>query len=145
MGRGDFDNCGVRLSVFYLYAKTGVPVPRRLLERSPFLSSLLLTQLTTHMFLPKCLSLSLKVPRTDHKEFLRCPIFRSAAVHTYCLSLNRHMATAPRQPPWQQPTAPDADLPRLVVYNSLTRSKVPFVPIDWKAKTVSWYNCGPTT
>ncbi|KAK8229355.1 cysteinyl-tRNA synthetase [Phyllosticta capitalensis] len=47
------------------------------------------------------------------------------------------------QPPWQAPPSrPDLDLPPLHVYNSLTRSKVPFVPID--GKKVSWYACGPT-
>lgn len=134
--------CGVRLSV---YAEREYPyLPRRLIES--FLAYyLLLTQLTTHMFLTRCVSLSLKAPRFYLKGSLPCPIFPSTAINTGRLLLNRHMATASRQPPWQQPTAPDADLPRLAVYNSLTRSKVPFVPIDWKTKTVSWYNCGPTT
>ncbi|OJD33380.1 cysteinyl-trna synthetase [Diplodia corticola] len=45
------------------------------------------------------------------------------------------------QPPWQAPHA-RSDLPPLHVYNSLTRSKVPFVPID--GNKVSWYACGPT-
>ncbi|KAK8208142.1 tRNA synthetases class I (C) catalytic domain-containing protein [Phyllosticta capitalensis] len=56
----------------------------------------------------------------------------------------RPFAMAARtQPPWQAPPSrPDLDLPPLHVYNSLTRSKVPFVPID--GKKVSWYACGPT-
>lgn len=56
------------------------------------------------------------------------------------------MATAARQqPPWQQPSAsPDANLPPLKIFNSLTRSKTPFVPIDWKNRNVTWYSCGPT-
>ncbi|KAK8153997.1 tRNA synthetases class I (C) catalytic domain-containing protein [Phyllosticta citrichinensis] len=58
--------------------------------------------------------------------------------------LHRPFAMAARtQPPWQAPPSrPDLDLPPLHVYNSLTRSKVPFVPID--GKKVSWYACGPT-
>ena len=53
---------------------------------------------------------------------------------------------AVRQPPWRQPPAadPEADLPPLKIYNSLTRSKTPFIPLKWKFREVSWYVCGPT-
>lgn len=57
------------------------------------------------------------------------------------------MATARQQPPWQQPPLhPEAEgrLPPLKVWNSLTRSKNPFIPIDKEGKRVSWYACGPT-
>ncbi|KAF1813851.1 cysteinyl-tRNA synthetase [Eremomyces bilateralis CBS 781.70] len=51
-----------------------------------------------------------------------------------------------KQPPWQQPPAPKKDVgtPPLNIYNSLTRSKVPFVPVDLEGKKVTWYACGPT-
>jgi cysteinyl-tRNA synthetase len=49
------------------------------------------------------------------------------------------------QPPWIPPQAqPDAQLPRLKIYNSLTRSKDDFVPVDPTGKMVTWYACGPT-
>lgn len=57
------------------------------------------------------------------------------------------MATAARQqPPWQPPPQPDTDssLPPLQIWNSLTRSKTPFIPLDWKRRRVGWYACGPT-
>lgn len=57
------------------------------------------------------------------------------------------MAAARQQPPWgQPPTSPEASsrLPPLKVWNSLTRTKTPFVPIDPEGKRVSWYACGPT-
>ncbi|KZF20404.1 hypothetical protein L228DRAFT_270476 [Xylona heveae TC161] len=57
------------------------------------------------------------------------------------------MATASRQqPPWQAPAPPSADarVPPLKVYNSLTRSKTPFVPLDPSGRKVTWYACGPT-
>ncbi|KAK5126208.1 hypothetical protein LTR08_004779 [Meristemomyces frigidus] len=58
------------------------------------------------------------------------------------------MATATVQPEWRAPQAPDARvrerLPRLSVYNSLTRSKTPFVPRDVEGVAVGWYACGPT-
>lgn len=47
------------------------------------------------------------------------------------------------QPEWRAPAAsPQAGLPQLSIYNSLTRSKTPFVPRE--GKKVSWYACGPT-
>ncbi|KXG50113.1 Cysteine-tRNA ligase [Penicillium griseofulvum] len=50
-----------------------------------------------------------------------------------------------QQPPWRQPAvSPDAQLPPLKVWNSLTKSKTPFVPIDPAGKKVVWYACGPT-
>lgn len=50
------------------------------------------------------------------------------------------------QPPWQPPPQADADtqLPALKIFNSLTRTKNPFVPLDWKNRRVTWYACGPT-
>ena len=51
-----------------------------------------------------------------------------------------------QQPPWQQPPEPNvgAGLPALKIWNSLTRSKTLFIPIDWKSKSITWYACGPT-
>ena len=50
-----------------------------------------------------------------------------------------------KQPPWIHPQAqPDIQLPRLKIYNSLTRRKDDFVPIDPTGKMVTWYGCGPT-
>ncbi|KAJ5097397.1 hypothetical protein N7456_008118 [Penicillium angulare] len=50
-----------------------------------------------------------------------------------------------KQPPWHAPKAqPDVQLPKLKIYNSLTRSKDDFVPIDPAGKVVTWYGCGPT-
>lgn len=44
------------------------------------------------------------------------------------------------QPTWQ---APQATPPlKLKLYNSLTRQKEEFVPID--GNNVKWYSCGPT-
>ncbi|KAK0745173.1 cysteinyl-tRNA synthetase [Apiosordaria backusii] len=49
------------------------------------------------------------------------------------------------QPRWIAPQArPDAQLPRLKIYNSLTRSKDDFIPVDPSGKLVTWYACGPT-
>lgn len=43
---------------------------------------------------------------------------------------------------WQQPQATASNAPELHVFNSLTRSKVPFVTRE--PNLVTWYNCGPT-
>ncbi|RAR00471.1 cysteinyl-trna synthetase [Stemphylium lycopersici] len=53
------------------------------------------------------------------------------------------MATPARtQPPWKQPQG--SSPAKLKVWNSLTRSKNDFVPIDPDGKEVKWYSCGPT-
>ncbi|XP_045483000.1 cysteine--tRNA ligase, cytoplasmic [Harmonia axyridis] len=44
------------------------------------------------------------------------------------------------QPPWSPPQHTNA--PVLKLYNSLTRQKEVFVPLD--GKKVTWYSCGPT-
>ncbi|PWY99745.1 cysteinyl-tRNA synthetase [Testicularia cyperi] len=52
-------------------------------------------------------------------------------------------SSAPKvvQPEWQLPQN-QAPEPELKVYNSLTRTKTPF--IAKKGRNVTWYNCGPT-
>lgn len=58
------------------------------------------------------------------------------------------MASAARQQPaWQQPALhaeAGSRLPPLKVWNSLTRTKTPFIPLDTEGKKVTWYACGPT-
>ncbi|KAL8723005.1 MAG: hypothetical protein Q9225_000622 [Loekoesia sp. 1 TL-2023] len=53
---------------------------------------------------------------------------------------------ARQQPHWQPPPepSPDAQLPPLRIWNSLTRSKTLFIPLDWENRRVTWYACGPT-
>ncbi|KAL1297761.1 hypothetical protein AAFC00_006298 [Neodothiora populina] len=55
---------------------------------------------------------------------------------------------AAAMPAWTPPPAPSeaakAKLPPLAIYNSLTRGKTPFVPLDPNAESVTWYACGPT-
>lgn len=53
------------------------------------------------------------------------------------------MSTA-TQPEWRAPPSSKAKIPELKVYNSLTRSKTPFIPLDPNGKKVTWYACGPT-
>ncbi|KAL8786019.1 MAG: hypothetical protein Q9213_002999 [Squamulea squamosa] len=48
-----------------------------------------------------------------------------------------------QQPPWQTP--PNAAGKALKIFNSLTRTKTPFAPVDPSdQKVVTWYACGPT-
>lgn len=50
------------------------------------------------------------------------------------------------QPSWvaPQPLADPTKIPDLSVFNSLTKEKNKFVPIDPEGKAVKWYTCGPT-
>jgi cysteinyl-tRNA synthetase len=53
------------------------------------------------------------------------------------------MATSTRtQPPWKEPQSTHPA--KLKVWNSLTRSKNEFIPVDAEGKIVKWYSCGPT-
>jgi cysteinyl-tRNA synthetase len=52
---------------------------------------------------------------------------------------------ASRQPVWEQPKKlQGVELPPLQIYNSLTKRKNDFVPLDPEGKEVTWYACGPT-
>ncbi|KAF9894014.1 hypothetical protein FE257_008986 [Aspergillus nanangensis] len=54
-------------------------------------------------------------------------------------------STVREQPPWIPPQVrPNVQLPPLKIYNSLTRRKDDFVPIDPAGKAATWYTCGPT-
>lgn len=46
-----------------------------------------------------------------------------------------------RQPPWSHPQSSTHE-PELKIWNSLTRSKKPFVPRE--RQKITWYSCGPT-
>ena len=62
-------------------------------------------------------------------------------------AISKAMSTTRQQPPWRQPPIhPEASarLPPLKIWNSLTKSKTPFVPLDPEGKRVTWYACGPT-
>lgn len=50
-------------------------------------------------------------------------------------------ASSSTQPEWSQP-AKIQEEPVLKVYNSMTRNKDVFVPVN--GRRVDWYNCGPT-
>lgn len=56
------------------------------------------------------------------------------------------LAPSRDQPYWQPPPQVPADsaLPSLKIWNSLTKEKNAFVPLDWKNKRVSLYACGVT-
>jgi hypothetical protein len=69
---------------------------------------------------------------------------RTSCFHTSIFQ-NRMASTSVRQqPPWTIPQGTNTLHPKLKIYNSLTRSKTPFVPIDQEGKRITWYACGPT-
>lgn len=71
---------------------------------------------------------------------------KSSPVAVLSLYQQKMSASTRQQPAWEPPPPAHlhAELPPLQIWNSLTRSKTVFVPIDWKNKRVKWYACGPT-
>ena len=72
-----------------------------------------------------------------------------SSARTYTTPNNLAKRPSPMaQPEWRAPPAPSERvqerLPKLSVYNTLTRSKTPFYPIDPEGRKVTWYSCGPT-
>jgi cysteinyl-tRNA synthetase len=71
----------------------------------------------------------------------------TATATTTTASLIRAMSTttadAKTTTKWTPPTTLDANTkPKLHLYNTLTHSKVPFVPVE--SDRIKWYSCGPT-
>ena len=57
------------------------------------------------------------------------------------------MATTITQPSWHQPflsATSKSHIPALKLWNSLTRTKTPFIPLDPEGRKITWYACGPT-
>ncbi|KAI0645882.1 tRNA synthetases class I (C) catalytic domain-containing protein [Trametes meyenii] len=71
----------------------------------------------------------------------RRPPSRLFSVYTPRLNPLGNTSMAVQQPPWALPTQKSPE-PVLKLYNSLTRTKTEFVPIN--GRRVKWYNCGPT-
>lgn len=74
-------------------------------------------------------------------------ILPSFSTHFLRTMASTSAAAAPsantKQPPWHAPVPrPGEEEPAFKMYNSLTRSKVDFVPMD--SRHVTWYSCGPT-
>ena len=56
-------------------------------------------------------------------------------------TINCSSSPVNKQPEWFLPN-PTSPQPELKVYNSMTRSLVPFIPAE--GKLIRWYSCGPT-
>jgi len=83
---------------------------------------------------------------TATRLVLRSPLAKPSA-RTYTTTRATRMASV-QQAEWRAP-APHSEaiqqsLPKLSMYNSLTRSKNEFVPLDREGKKIGWYACGPT-
>ncbi|KIW47296.1 cysteine-tRNA ligase, variant [Exophiala oligosperma] len=75
----------------------------------------------------------------NHLRRAFCTITAAAAVAASSKCHPRALRMS--QPPWIQPSG-STHQPQLKIYNSLTRSKVPFVPLQ--PERITWYACGPT-
>ncbi|XP_047219165.1 cysteine--tRNA ligase, cytoplasmic isoform X1 [Girardinichthys multiradiatus] len=77
-------------------------------------------------------------PDPQHVHALRW--YRHISALQQDLAADRSMKGKRVQPPWSPPAG--TEVPQLWLYNSLTRTKEPFVP--QKGNKVTWYCCGPT-
>jgi len=88
-------------------------------------------------------------PFTAAVLVLRSPLAKhcARAYTTTNTRLAAKMASV-QQAEWRAPPshseAVQQSLPKLSMYNSLTRSKNEFVPLDREGKKIGWYACGPT-
>jgi hypothetical protein len=88
-------------------------------------------------------------PFTAAVLVLRSPLAKHCA-RAYTTTNTRLAATmaSVQQAEWRAPAphseAVQQSLPKLSMYNSLTRSKNEFVPLDREGKKIGWYACGPT-
>jgi hypothetical protein len=88
-------------------------------------------------------------PFTAATLVLRSPLAKHCA-RAYTTTNTRLAATmaSVQQAEWRAPAplseAIQQSLPKLSMYNSLTRSKNEFVPLDREGKKIGWYACGPT-
>jgi len=68
--------------------------------------------------------------------------------YTTTKTLSAPTMASVQQAEWRPPAPLDGSaqeaLPKLSMYNSLTRSKNEFVPLDREGKKIGWYACGPT-
>ncbi|KAJ5238964.1 hypothetical protein N7468_003583 [Penicillium chermesinum] len=85
---------------------------------------------------------SIRVFRLPKQRFFPIPVQRTPI----CLPFaSIRLMSSRQQPPWRQPPLPEGtQLPPLKIWNSLTKSKTPFIPLDSAGKKVTWYACGPT-
>lgn len=90
---------------------------------------------------PKPFTIAVLIPRS--------PLAKHCA-RAYTTTNTRLAATmaSVQQAEWRAPAphseAVQKSLPKLSMYNSLTRSKNEFVPLDREGKKIGWYACGPT-
>jgi hypothetical protein len=88
-------------------------------------------------------------PFAASKFLLRSPLAKpcARAYTTTNTRLSAKMASV-QQAEWRAPPphseSVQQSLPKLSMYNSLTRSKNEFVPLDREGKKIGWYACGPT-
>ncbi|XP_073321025.1 cysteine--tRNA ligase, cytoplasmic isoform X1 [Pagrus major] len=86
----------------------------------------------------KAFKLLRRPPDPQHVHALRW--YRHIAALQQDVSPDSSMKGKRVQPAWSPPAG--TEVPQLRLYNSLTRSKEPFVP--QKGNKVTWYCCGPT-
>lgn len=122
------------------------PLHPALYSRPTYMTTLLRTRLRHFPSLPLFIRTSFVSASQSGQQF---PLTKHCArPYTSTSTLSARKMAGVQQAEWTAPPRlPESvkkDFPKLSMYNTLTRNKNEFIPLDREGKKIGWYACGPT-